>query len=530
MGIEKTHGRNYDLYRLLAAIDAGQVVLPEFQRNFKWDTTAVRQLLATCLTGWPVGSLLLLPGTTDVFFRVRSIEGAPPASDEFQIVVLDGQQRLTSLYQALFGRGDFRYAVKFEDLRPGQTIEELEDALEAVPAARWVKRYSDEAAQYNAGRVPVTALRSAADFFAWRDRALPDGSAAERERLTNLYISMLSGLDRYEVPAVVIDDTVHPEAIARIFERVNRLGQPLGTFDLMVAKSYKEGFNLRDEWEAAEIEFPLVKSFLRGDGLPVLGVIALHVRDSVRQQDVLALTGAAVRDYWGRAVSALNDAINFAMQHLSVVQSDWLPYRSQLTILGCLAMNGSLAVNAPAVKSWFWTSVFRARYDVASNTRSVEDYARLLAGEPVFSGETLLDAETMFAVNRRQYGALHRGLLCLFASDRPLGIITGADLRREASNGEELDAISLVDSAVRIADQPGALLTLGMVLDTKAALRPVEKVQPGLIQDNSLESQVAPVSSHVWDERAVEDRLELVRQRLAELSALAVRVGASDSL
>ncbi|WP_313480269.1 DUF262 domain-containing protein [Microbacterium sp.] len=528
MGIEKTHGRNYDLYRLLAAIDDGQVVLPEFQRNFKWDPTAVRQLLATCLTGWPIGSLLLLPGSTDVFFRVRSIEGAPPASGEFQIVVLDGQQRLTSLYQALFGRGDFRYAVKFEDLRPGQTIEELEDALEAVPAARWAKRYPNEAAQYGAGRVPVTALRSAADFFAWRDRALPDGSAAERERLTNLYISMLSGLDRYEVPAVVIDDTVHPEAIARIFERVNRLGQPLGTFDLMVAKSYKEGFNLRDEWEAAEIAFPLVRSFLRGDGLPVLGVIALHVRDSVRQQDVLALTGAAVRDYWSRAVSALNDAIEFAMQHLSVVQSDWLPYRSQLTILGCLAMNDALADNASAVKSWFWTSVFRARYDVASNTRSVEDYAHLLKGEPVFSGETLLDAETMLAVNRRQYGALHRGLLCLFASDAPRGVITGADLRSEATKGEELDAISLVDASVRIAEQPGSVITLGMVLDTKAALRPIEKMQLSMVAAGSLKSQHAPDDLAVWGERAVEERLELVRERLAQMSALPVRVGVSE--
>jgi len=528
MGIDKTHGRNYDLSRLLSAIDEGNVVLPEFQRSFKWDTTAVRQLIATCLSGWPVGSLLLLPGTSDVFFKVREIESAPPARSDFQTVVLDGQQRLTSLYQALFGRGEFKYAVEYRNLRPGQTIEELEDALVSFPIARWGRIHPDAKSEYAAGRIPVTALRSAADFFTWRDEALAGAPSAERDQITKIYIDRLSGLDRYEIPAVVIDDTVHPEAIARIFERVNRLGQPLGTFDLMVAKSYKEGFNLRDEWDTAHAEMPRIREFLKSDGLPILSVIALQVRNSLRQQDVLALTGAAVRDYWRRAVGALDTAIAFLQDELHVFGPDWLPYRTQLTLIGCLALNGALSDRRDVITRWFWTSTFRARYDVASNTRAVDDYSKLRNNEEVFSGETSLDPDVMLTVNRRQYGALHRGLICLYASDRPKGIIGGEDLLSEAAAGETITTASVLPRSESIQGRAANTLSLGLLLGTQSSLRGIESIALPEVAVESLHSQFMPSHASVADVALLLARLDEVALRLTTLTGLPARVVPSE--
>ncbi|MGT2463650.1 GmrSD restriction endonuclease domain-containing protein [Sinomonas atrocyanea] len=526
MGIEKTHGRNYDLARLLSAINRGEIVLPEFQREFVWDTTAVKQLIATCLTGWPIGSLLLLPGKSKIFFKVREFYSAPPAKAEFQLVVLDGQQRLTSLYQALYGRGDFLYGITFASLRSDQSIEELEDALVSVPAERWRRMYPDPKSEYKAGLVPVTVLRQASDFYQWRDQALVGEPSDERERLTDLYVSLLSGLDRYEVPAVVIDDDVHPEAVARIFERVNRLGQPLGTFDLVVAKSFTPEFNLRDEWDRAQIDRPRLADFLRGDGLPVLSVIALQVRGSLRQHDVLQLTGASVRDYWRKAVDSLDQAIAYMQTQLGIWKPDWLPYKAQLSVVGCLALNHVLEMNRENVSRWFWTSVFRGRYDVASNTRAVEDYDKLAKGEASSVGEILLDPEVLFAANRRQFGAIHRGLICLMATNDPIDPFTHQQLRTVVDDSdEEAIPITFLDREQTFSGMPGHLLTLGMVLTTKRASRGEGRVSLGDLDSTVLRSQLMPTDAASLSPAVLfGQRLELVARAIAAVSGTPTRI------
>src|SRR3954452_23152773 len=88
------------LQRLLAGISAGSVVLPEFQREYVWSNRDARALVATVLQGWPAGSLLLMEGTPTEF-DIRPFEGQDLAAVAPEIVVLDGQQRLTALFQAL---------------------------------------------------------------------------------------------------------------------------------------------------------------------------------------------------------------------------------------------------------------------------------------------------------------------------------------------------------------------------------------------------------------------------------------------
>src|SRR5690606_4067972 len=106
--------------------------------------------------------------------KVREFESAPPPQPPYQLIVLDGQQRLTSLYQALYGRGDFRYGVRFTSLHPDQSIEELEESIISLPVDRWHRNYPDARAEYKDGIVPVEVLREAALFYEWRDRALLD--------------------------------------------------------------------------------------------------------------------------------------------------------------------------------------------------------------------------------------------------------------------------------------------------------------------------------------------------------------------
>jgi len=523
MGIEKTHGRNYDLTRLLEAIHQGRIVLPEFQRDFLWETKDVEQLVATCLTGWPIGSLLLLPGSADLFFRIRGFDSGPTPRQPFQLVVLDGQQRLTSLYQAMYGLGDFRYGVKTSLLRAGQSIEDLEDAIVSKSALRWDRDYPDERAEYEAGVIPVTALRQAADFYAWRDNAAAEASVEQRRELTDIYVDYLSGLDRYEVPAVVIDDEVHPEAVARIFERVNRLGRPLATFDLMVAKSFAENFNLRDEWEAVVDGDPHLVEYLPDGGLSILNVIALQVRNSIRQADVLRLQGSDVRKYWAPAVDALRSATEYLRENLHVQNPDWLPYKAHLTVLGALALNNALAKNKQAVNAWFWSSIFTGRYDVASNTRAVEDFTQILKSVGVAPKEIALDSEAIFASNRRQYGSLHRGLLCVFASQNPLEPVA-ADAQ-VLSGRDSLSPISFMSREDAFWGVSAHTLTLGMLITATSVPRTGGHVDLGSIPPAVAQSQLIPASA---TELSVEElfaaRLQLIASAVEDQSGVPTKV------
>jgi hypothetical protein len=93
-----------DLIDVLPAIDAGKLQLPEFQRSYVWNDSDVRSLIASVAKGYPVGALLTLQSGGEVKFKPRLIEGVPTKQVEPNELLLDGQQRMTSLYQVAFSK------------------------------------------------------------------------------------------------------------------------------------------------------------------------------------------------------------------------------------------------------------------------------------------------------------------------------------------------------------------------------------------------------------------------------------------
>ena len=135
----------YTLQKYLERTTNGEIQLPDFQRGYKWDEERVRQILITVLRGHPMGVVMLLEtGNDQVRFKPRPIEGTDvPDGDEPSFLLLDGQQRLTSLTQALTGNGivhtkdvrgkllDRRYFVNIE--KAVNYPDDIEDAVIAVP-------------------------------------------------------------------------------------------------------------------------------------------------------------------------------------------------------------------------------------------------------------------------------------------------------------------------------------------------------------------------------------------------------------
>ena len=109
---------------LLSEIQNRTTVLPDFQRDFVWEPGATQELIVSIASNYPAGSILRVRDAKRVF-AAREFEGAPALDGaKHTFLVLDGQQRLTSLYQAFYGVGEHRYFLSLDKLTDGADFEE----------------------------------------------------------------------------------------------------------------------------------------------------------------------------------------------------------------------------------------------------------------------------------------------------------------------------------------------------------------------------------------------------------------------
>ena len=91
-----------ELRRLLDDVNTGKIQLPEFQRSWTWDDNRIRGILASLSQGYPMGAIMRLQyGNESIRFKYRTIEGVKAPGITPDYLVLDGQQRLTSMFRAI---------------------------------------------------------------------------------------------------------------------------------------------------------------------------------------------------------------------------------------------------------------------------------------------------------------------------------------------------------------------------------------------------------------------------------------------
>lgn len=523
----ESFSRDLELNDLLDGISSGRVGLPNFQRDFDWNEPDVVSLLATVLCGWPAGSLLLMAGSPS-FFKIREFQDAPDLRrSSIEYVVLDGQQRLTSLFHAFRGAGKKVYAISVERALSGApTAELIEDALvvlreDDLQSPTWQREIS------NGSLVPLYAVTSPADFFEWRDNlvsSLPSDQQRDvSQRLAALYRDILSNAHRYRFPAMLLTRGLAPEAIARIFERINKTGMRLSTFDLLVARSYTEDWNLRDVWEEARDERPHLEDFVGEDGLAIAQTIALRSSSrDVRQPAVLKLPAEVVQREWDLHVSGMQRACEFLTKH-GCLDAKWLPYRSQLLPLAGLAMEFDLDEHRDTLLGWFWGSGLANSYDVASSTVAADDFSRLrnaMLGNGTPPTYEVSRAKLANAT-RQNSGSTWRTVRSLLLSNGAHDLISGRALA-----GQDSDSLAMVPVVPKAQGKDTAsphLLVLAQVLAEKSSVRQLRAKPFGLRSDvdfdrQGLKSQFLPhqeVESFLWDPRSlVETRIDALIARL----------------
>jgi hypothetical protein len=412
---------------LLAEIHNRSTVLPDFQRDFVWDPGETQELIVSIASNYPAGSILRVRDAKRVF-AAREFEGAPPLDGaKHTFLVLDGQQRLTSLYQAFYGAGEHRYYLDLGKLCEGAGFEEAIFHVRAT--TRWVKAREDFALQAQELLLPLSVLKGGAGgFLQWILKVTNPMPAEERTRmldaLTRINEDWIKTIDDYHFPVVTLSDQTEPDALCTIFETLNRTGVKLSVFELLTARFWPQDIKLRALWDRALADHPVLADF-EVDPYYVLQGISLASRKapSCKRSDVLNMAASDITDWWGKVVRGLATGLEILRDDCKVMLPKWMPYQTMLPPLAAVLARAGSPKTAEAgahrekLKRWFWCAVFGQTYESAPNSKSAKDVVEILpwlsGGDPPESVASFrFDPRALRDVTPRQR-AIYRGALCL---------------------------------------------------------------------------------------------------------------------
>ncbi|MBP7777878.1 MAG: DUF262 domain-containing protein [Acidobacteria bacterium] len=424
------------LKELLGEIHSRTAVLPDFQRDFVWDPGATQELIVSIANNYPAGSILRVRDAKRVF-AAREFEGAPKLNGaRHTFLVLDGQQRLTSLYQAFYGVGDHRYFLDLKKLIDGRDFDDAIFHLRATrPAAKELEQFEVQARDLV---LPLGVLKGGAGgFLHWLLQVTNPMPSEQRTRmldaLTKLNDEWLKIIDDYHFPVVTLSDKTEPDALCTIFETLNRTGVKLSVFELLTARFWTDDLNLREKWDAAKAAHPCFDNF-ELDPYYVLQAVSLVApgrAPSCKRGAVLNLTAEDVRTSWDSVIAGFAQAFEILEDDCRVVLPRWLPYQTMLPPMAAALARG-VASKAPSagarrqqIARWFWCSVFGQTYENSANSQSAKDVPELHAwfdgGSPPESVRDFkFDTAVLRDTTPRQR-ALYSGAICVI-----LGSGTGA--------------------------------------------------------------------------------------------------------
>ncbi len=341
--------------KIISRIDAGDIRIPAFQRGFVWKQSQVIDLLDSITNNYPIGSILLW-NTTERLKHTRNIAGykIPDSDPEYPInYVLDGQQRLSSIYAVLSNEAEQdKTNIAYN---PDLDIFEIfyDFSTKTFKSKKEVKIDSDS----------VIYLRNFLDGSRLIE-SLQKISTVHHEDAKNLYSKFIN----YELPVVTIKNRDKQE-VGTIFERINNTATRLTTLDLMTAWTWTDDFHLLEKINNL-LETLEEKGF--GD-IPyniLLQALSGIIQNDTTTKSILSLSGEQVRGNWDNFCESLRKSIDFLSTELKCANTDFLPYQQQLVAISKFySLDSSTdATILSSLKKWFWKTSFSDRYSTGQTT------------------------------------------------------------------------------------------------------------------------------------------------------------------
>lgn len=449
---------------ILKGIGNGTTKLPDFQRGWVWEDERIRELIASITNAFPVGAVMFLEyGGDGIRFKSRPFTNVEDEGKTPDLLVLDGQQRLTSVYCAMSSKKSVPTQTnKKENIKRFYYLDIIKcldpdtdrlDAVISVPEDKMVredfgrkvqKDLSSREAEYKEHLFPLNTIYDTAEANAWKNgyRKFHGYSEDIISRLDRFDEQILMPIIRYTLPVIQLEKGTPKEAVCQVFEKVNTGGVPLNVFNLVTAMFAMSDYPLREDWDQrsqkminADGTFELLSVVAATDFLASITLLAQAKNNrtlSCKRKDILSLTIDDYKLYADVLTNAYIEAARFMVQQ-SILSPRDLPYTTQFIPLAALMALLGKKVHDGTVKaklaSWYWCGVFGEMYGAANETRYANDVSGVLSWinggeEPDTVSRAFFQPTRLLSLQTRN-GAAYKGVMALLLNDGAKDFISG---------------------------------------------------------------------------------------------------------
>ncbi len=474
MAVE-SHDKKLD--DLLKMVEDGKAQLPDFQRSWVWDDTKICKLIESVTSGFPMGAAMFLAnGGEHIRFKYRKFEGVD-STDEVtpEWLVLDGQQRLTTLYQVLKSKKATNTRLetnrnetikRYYYLDIHKCLDPTVDRLDAIKSVSENKQrttdigrtvtldLSTREKEFENLMFPLNITFSYNDTDDWRfDMENYYQNKIEYRNLFRDFSQLiLRPILEYNMPVIQLDKDTPKEAVCQIFENVNTGGVPLTVFELVTATFAADGHELRKDWEniqntfANKVNGGLLNEITGANLLAAMTLLTTYykriasgdderVAVTCKKRDILKLELQDYLKYHDALVKGFCDAADFLV-HQGIFRSRDLPYSSQLIPLAAIFAYDNenkkllhLGSNQNLLSQWYWCGVMGELYGGANEARFATDIVGVFrwmeGGEmPETVYRSSLQPTRLLTMQTRN-SAAYKGIMALILQDSPLDFMTG---------------------------------------------------------------------------------------------------------
>lgn len=393
----------------------GKFGIPDFQRPFEWNPRDVLELIKSIFEDYYIGTLLLWKASRENvdYLSCAPIYGAKDGT-KYDHIVLDGQQRLSALYYALFSpnspfpkrKSKYYYVIYIEPFINGN-YDEAFDYL--ISSRKTDELMANEKLQFSQKIFPLSIFgKTTTQWLKWLERYekfwLDKGDekvSEEREKFEEI---LESTLNEYYISYIELDREIAVEKVCDIFQRINSTGLDLNIFDLMNALLRPKEIKLKKLWEKKESLFRdqlpdsdkgkiyalqtmsiLTQSYCAPKFLYYLipnAVKSVKKESGGLEKIVLIKSREEFLELWENSIKEMSKALKIIGNHsdLGVIAAKFFPYPTMLPIYAALnsvkagdSLVGSKDVE-DKIRQWYWSSIFAKNYSSAVESQMAKDF------------------------------------------------------------------------------------------------------------------------------------------------------------
>lgn len=462
---------------LMISINKGAIQLPDFQRGWVWEDGRIKALIASITNNYPVGAAMFFEyGNDNIRFKYRVIEGVTATDVIPTELILDGQQRLTSIYSSLYSRNAvhtrtdkgkkiFRYY--YIDIKKAcDPNYDRVDAIFSVPETRIITSnfgrdieldLSDRTKEFENKMFPLNLILDFPEEQNWQNEyyAFYNYNQEIIKEFTEFNKKIIMQTLQYKIPVISLGKDTPKEAVCQVFENVNTGGVSLTVFELVTAIFAIDDFELRKDWEERKAKYfdgDLLSCITATDFLTACTLLSTYKKGgtvSCKKKDVLNLS---LKDY-NNFADALSEGFVEAekiLQEERVFSNKDLPYSTQLIPLAdlCTLLSNGNRIKVTNIKNkirqWYWCGVFGELYGGANETRYVNDVVGVMnwiennGNIPKTIQESYFNPTRLLTLQSRQ-SAAYKGIMALILKNHCKDFISGREMDFTVYKSENID-------------------------------------------------------------------------------------------